>query len=90
MLSCQIYDVLELCCIYHLAIKVELVSGQCIHGVPSDIAKDDNGEEVLEILLHAVPSKMKHPIKLKHIVSIEALVQNPHFDKVEFLPDTPK
>ncbi|MBB6520390.1 Rho-binding antiterminator [Pseudoteredinibacter isoporae] len=90
MLSCQIYDVLELCCIYHLAIKVELESGQCVHGVPSDLGKDHSGDEILEILLHAVPSKTKHAIKLSQIVSIEALVQNPHFDKVEFLPENKK
>ncbi len=90
MLSCQIYDVLELCSIYQLAIKVQLKNGQFVHGVVSDIGKDESGEEIIEMLLHAVPSKTKHPVKLNHIVSIEALVQNPHFDKVDFLSESKK
>ncbi|WP_299981249.1 Rho-binding antiterminator [uncultured Pseudoteredinibacter sp.] len=85
MLSCKHYDILELCCIYNLAIKVQLSTGKLIQGVAINLVNNANNEECIRLQLNAGLNRVTQDIELARIYSIEALVKNPHFDYVSFV-----
>lgn len=84
MLSCKHYDILELCCIYKLAIKVQLGNGQLIQGIAINLVNNANNEECIRLQLSAGLNRVTQDIELAKIHNIEALVKNPHFDRVIF------
>lgn len=85
MLSCELYDNVEVCCIYRLPIKIRLHNGQTFQGVASNCCSRD-GVELLCLQRAATANKNHLEIPLKDISYLEALNNNPYFDRANFTP----
>lgn len=78
MMSCEQHDYIEIACMYRYPLQVILKSGDTVQGRALDTRRNSAQQECL---LTAKPEQL---IPLDHIASIEVLVQNPHFNRVDF------
>jgi Rho-binding antiterminator len=81
MISCQLYDYLEISCMYKLPIEVQLKDGKVYQGVIADIKINQQGQEyfVLSSKDEVLPELLLTDLKM-----IRAQVWNPHFEKIDF------
>ena len=88
MISCQQYDYIEIACLYRLPIQLVLAGGEEITGKALNTAIKD-GEEWL--ILSAQIDKHNEmgendtlELPLRKIRTMQALIENPHFDTIHF------
>jgi len=81
MISCLVYDYIEIACIYRLAITLELKSGKQLSGVAINTKRNKVGLECIE--LSADSSSVL--VVLETVSIMRAQVENPHFSEVSFL-----
>ena len=81
MISCQLHDYVEIACMYRLPVLLKLKNGLHFDGVATDIQRDDKGQECL---LLADKSNNVHSILLAELTQMQANINNPHFDHVDF------
>ena len=80
MISCSLYDYIEIACMYHFSIKLTLENGDVINGTALDTFYNVGKEESMKLLCE----NGEQTVVLAKLVSMQALVKNPHFDVVEF------
>ena len=80
MVSCSQYDYIEIACLYKLVVKLELENGDTIKGVAKDTLYNDNKEECLLVY----SNNKERVIVLSQLVSMQAIEDKTHFDKVSF------
>jgi Rho-binding antiterminator len=81
MISCLVYDYIEIACMYRIPITLVLKSEQQIEGVAENTKRNENGLECIEILVDSI----KVLVVLEDIAVMQANIDNPHFSKVSFL-----
>ncbi|WP_411991572.1 Rho-binding antiterminator [Agarivorans sp. DSG3-1] len=80
MISCQDYDYIEIVCMYHFPIKLELVNGETIQGKALGTQRNTEQEECIKVLV----GEDERLINLSSIKRLTVLMDNPHFHAVEF------
>lgn len=83
MISCKLYDQVELVCLYQYGIRLVLKSGQVFEGKALDTCRDDSGREAIKIEQLETQNKLI-VVALEEIKKMEALTDNPHFQEVCF------
>lgn len=78
MLSCQIYDYLEIACIYRYRVRLTPKEGEPVEGTALDTRR--NGEKEC-LLLRTETGETLVPLETLH--RMEALQANPHFSTVD-------
>ena len=80
MVSCQLYDYIEIACMHKYRVKLYLKSGEEISGVAVDTCIDENRQECL--LLKAEAGEQL--VVLDSLLKMDAKIKNPHFEQVQF------
>jgi len=80
MISCELYDYIEVVCMFKYPVRLTLHSGAAFDGVAQDTARDELKQECIRITVES-GEKL---IILDEIRTLEVQVQNPHFERVEF------
>ncbi len=81
MLSCQDHDYIEIACMYHIPVRLALLSGAIIEGKALDCRYDSARREIM--LLKTLTGEQQ--VETADIKSMQALVINPHFDTIDFI-----
>jgi len=85
MISCDLHDYIEIACMYRLPIELQLKDGVTHQGTAMDIAKNANGEECLLLSDDQRDSSSENSmVVLDQIITMRALISNPHFDVISF------
>ena len=82
-IACELYDYIEISCIYQLEISVELKNGEMKSGrALSTLISERNGEatECLRININGLDEN----IPLVEIAQLHAIADNPHFTTIRF------
>ncbi|CAA0123847.1 Uncharacterised protein [BD1-7 clade bacterium] len=91
MVSCQLYDYIEIACLYRIPVDLTLVSDALVEGIAVDTCIELGAEFM--VLDHLELAKASdEPQRLKIDIStikiMAARVKNPHFDQVNFIEET--
>ncbi len=81
MLSCQDHDYIEIACMYHIPVRLVLLSGAIIEGKALDCRYDSTRREIM--LLKTLTGEQQ--VETDDIKSMQALVINPHFNTIDFI-----
>jgi Rho-binding antiterminator len=81
MISCQQYDYIEIVCLYHYPLLLDLKSGQIVEGIAANTVLNEKREECLEINSHGTLIK----IVLDDIATLNVTIKNPHIDTLSFV-----
>jgi len=77
-ISCNLHDYLEIACMYHYQVKVELKDNQLLEGKAMDMVIADGHEYLI------LENGQKHPIELNRLVKLKALTPNAIFGEIHF------
>ena len=80
MIACELYDYVEIACMYRYPINLVLKSGERVQCVALDTARNDQGEECIKVDIDGTVSL----VVLDDISVLEARIDNPHFKSVSF------
>lgn len=80
MISCHLHDYIEIACMYHFPVTLQLDDGREVIGVARDTGIDDDKRECLRLDNHGDLIS----VVLDQLVSLKANVTNPHFDFIRF------
>jgi len=80
MLNCQIHDYVEIACMYRMSVRLTMKNGNFFEGEAQDIVLDQLRQECLSIK----NEEGNCQLVLVEIQSMQALIDNQHFDLVEF------
>lgn len=80
MMSCDLHDYIEVACMYNYTVKLTFKSGSIIECKALDTQRNENREECMKVKIEGVESL----VVLDNILRMEASVQNPHFQVVNF------
>lgn len=79
---CELHDYIEIACMFRYPVLLLLDSDEEIKGIATDtLIKKDKSEY---LILTKENSKEKIEVALTKLVKMESLVQNPHFESVNF------
>lgn len=79
---CELYDYIEIACTFHYPVLLRLDNGEEFKGIATDTLLKPNKTEYL--ILTEEASKRTIQVALDKLTQMQALVKNPHFDKVDF------
>ena len=82
ILSCDLYDYMEIACMYAYKIELQLKDGQRYTGKPRTIIISDH-KEYLMFLPDAVPAR-ELQLNLLELKSMRVLSENARFEFIEF------
>ena len=80
MISCANHDYVEIACMYGFEVTLVFKDGKITQGKAIETTYNDNKEEC--IVLQTKQGNEK--IVLDKLTSMEAVTNNPHFDKINF------
>ncbi|TCS41273.1 Rho-binding antiterminator [Reinekea marinisedimentorum] len=80
MISCNNYDYVEIVCMFNYPVRVTLRSGEVLHGIALDTARNGQREECLKLSVDGAEVL----VVLDSIAILKAGIENPHFSEVEF------
>lgn len=80
MISCANHDYVEIACMYRFVVKLVLRNGEIVQGKALQTAYNENREECIVL----DTERGNKQIVLEQVASIEAVTQNPHFEKINF------
>ena len=80
IIDCHIHDYIEIACLYGFRVNLELVGQSSVQGRAKTTETSVDKREWL--ILETEHQSKK--VDLSTIKSMQALTQNPHFDKIEF------
>ena len=80
MLKCNILDYIELACMHRIPVRLTMKQSDFFEGVAEDIVLGQDRQECLLIKIDGIAQQ----IVLDDIQSMQALVENFHFDLVQF------
>lgn len=78
MVSCEQYDHLEIACMYHYPVRLNLKDGGLAEGVASNLIVDDQRRECLVLAADDTSAN----IPLENVRVVEVLRDNPHFQSL--------
>lgn len=81
MISCQQYDYIEIVCLYHYPLLIDLKSGETIEGIAVNTVRNEQREECIELNHDEVNIK----IVLDNIARLTVSIKNPHIDTLSFV-----
>ncbi len=81
MIPCDQHDYIEIACMFHLAVEVQLVSGDTYQGIANNIVLNTHKQECLELRLSHKQSQL---IALTDLNRLTAEQANPHFSTINF------
>lgn len=84
-IACELYDYIEIACTFRYPVLFLLNTGEEIRGIALDTSVKPDKTEYLIIKKH--DSNEKTEIALSNLIKMEALVDNPYFKKVNFVPE---
>ncbi|MFC3120259.1 Rho-binding antiterminator [Agaribacter flavus] len=79
-IKCEHYDYIEIACMFRFPLKICLKNGETIEGLASGIEKNTSKQECLRL----ENDSSSDIVVMDNISSIKVMVENPHFDEVEF------
>ena len=85
MISCEMYDYIEIVCLFQYPIEIHLKSGEIVTAIGQDTTLNDARQEC--ILVNTLNSEKKQStelIELDCIVQLSILQDNPHFQTISF------
>ncbi|MBC8210623.1 MAG: Rho-binding antiterminator [Gammaproteobacteria bacterium] len=80
MISCALHDYIEIACLYHYRIKLQLRTGQSVDA--KAISTETSADKKEYLLVDSGSQRQR--IELSLIQSMQALSANPHFDIIHF------
>ncbi|MDA0120306.1 Rho-binding antiterminator [Vibrio sp. T11.5] len=80
MISCNQYDYIEIACLYHIPVRLVVESGQIVEGKAKTTRYDEHRRE--SIVIDSSAGEVDVPTE--SLVSMTALVANPHFNEIFF------
>ena len=80
MISCQLYDYIEIACMYHYQVEVTFHDQTTMQGraMTTEISKNKKEWLVLEQPDETIK------VEMDKMISMRALTDNPHFEQVKF------
>ena len=81
MIACDQHDFIEIACLYHLEVVLQLKTGGKITGIAQDTVLNDEREECIALLIN---NKTVYSVMLSSISTMRAMTKNPHFQCVIF------
>jgi len=89
VISCEMYDYIEIVCLFKYPIEIHLKSGDIITGIGQDTKRNSKRQEC--ILVNVFDNVVDNPKKqssqlvvLDGIVQLSVLQNNPHFQTISF------
>ncbi|MBU3003349.1 Rho-binding antiterminator [Paraglaciecola arctica] len=79
-IACDLYDYLEIACMYRYQVRVTLKSGEVLVGVPKTTVIEDKKE----LLLLECESNQPQKIATLNLKTMEVLTANAKFTRIEF------
>lgn len=80
MISCRIYDYIEIACMYGFEIRLTLKNGGTVEGAARDTRRNGEGAECMVI----ETERGAELVPLDDLQRMEALRPNAHFETVDF------
>ncbi|MBK8814975.1 MAG: Rho-binding antiterminator [Methylococcaceae bacterium] len=77
-ISCNLHDYLEIACMYHYRVKIELKDNQFLEGKAMDIVTSFGREYLI------IENDKKHLIELTSLVKLKPLTVNAKFGEIHF------
>ncbi|GAB5383619.1 MAG: Rho-binding antiterminator [Aliiglaciecola sp.] len=81
--SCDLYDYLEIACLFRYQLKLQLEQGREISGIATNVGTNPQKEEILYIAEQGLPDKITE-INTNSILSMTVLTPNARFQQVTF------
>lgn len=78
MIKCDLHDYVEIACMYHFEVRLELKTGDSVQGEAVNIENNHQRQECLLI----ENASGKHLVVLDSVEKMQAITKNPHFDSV--------
>lgn len=82
MLSCDLHDYLEIACMFNIPVVLTCINGDKHQGIATTTFISSEKVECLTLKLENCDELLSLP--LETLLSMQALVNNPHFDLVNF------
>ena len=77
-ISCNLHDYLEIACMYHYQVKIELKDNQLLEGKAMDMVIADGREYLI------LENDRKHHIELTDLVKMKPITANAKFGEIHF------
>ena len=78
--DCELYDYVELACVYHHRLRVRTTDGQSLEGIAVDVRADGGGKEFM--VMRAPDRELL--IRLDAITTMETLTEGARVGEVRF------
>ena len=78
--SCELYDYVEVACLYHHRLRVRTTDGQTLDGIAVDVRADGHGNEF--IVMRSPGRELL--IRLDAVTTIETLTDDARLGEVRF------
>ena len=82
-IACQLYDYIEIACMYGLEVSVVLKDGNTVKGTTLTTVIDKRNDVATECIQMSI-DKTTQNIALNEIAQLHAITDNPHFSSVSF------
>lgn len=82
-IACQLYDYIEIACMYKLEVSAFLKDGEMKSGKALNTVIDKRGDEPTECIQMRI-NGIEENIALNEIAQLHAITDNPHFSSVSF------
>lgn len=79
---CELYDYIEIACTFKYPVLLILENGKEREGIATDTLINSDKQECLVLIEKQNQEKLE--IVLNDLVRMQALVENPHFEGVDF------
>ena len=77
-ISCDLHDYLEIACMYHYQVKIELNDNRSLEGKAIDIVTSGGREYFI------IENDQKHQIELNRLVKLKPITINAIFGEIHF------
>ncbi len=82
-IACQLYDYIEIACMYKLEVSAVLKSGELKNGKALNTVIDKRSDTPTECIQMHINGNVEN-IALNEIAQLHAITDNPHFSSVSF------
>jgi len=79
-ISCNLYDTIEIVCMFHYPVTLTLVDGQLKTGIARDTKRNAENEECIELDIEGESTL----VVLSQLDSMQVNIENPHLGLVKF------
>ena len=82
-IACQLYDYIEIACMYGLEVSVVLKDGNTVRGTALTTVIDKRNDVATECIQMSIDTSTQN-IALNETAQLHAITDNPHFSSVSF------